>query len=386
MAPIFSPIFSIPAFYPQGAVFRPPECSIYTLHAVVWSLPGKTRQKGRKLTLTNAMQPEILAFIQQIVPGTTGSGSAGPLQFFPVGDGSINSTYQIQAKVAGQPAAGKRQATKGNWQAATDNRQAATGSRQPVSATRQWFCKINDAAPFPGLFAKERDGLAILGAQHIIRVPAVVACETIATTDGTKQVLILEWIEPSVRTEGFWRLFGEQLARLHQVSWDSFGLDDDNYMGALPQCNHPSQGWVDFFIQQRLAPQIRLAAKKGLLGNDAIRQFERLYKALPGIFPDTAPSLLHGDLWSGNFLCDREGQPVLIDPAVYFGHPGMDLAMTTLFGGFERGFYESYAYYSPFPANYREQWDICNLYPLLIHLNLFGKSYLGAILDTIQPF
>lgn len=361
------------------------------------------------------MQPEIQAFIQQIIPRTTGAGSAGPppaegsgslptggpdpppdpasLQFFPVGGGSINSTYRILAKDAGQPAAGKTQATKGNTQAAandrqapTDSRQKAADGRQAINTSRQWFCKINDAAPFPGLFAKERDGLAILRAQHIIRVPAVVACETVATTGGAKQVLILEWIEPGARTGSFWRLFGEQLARLHQVTWDSFGLGDDNYMGALPQSNHPLQNWVDFFIQQRLTPQIRLAAAKGLLGHDAIRQFERLYQALPGIFPDTAPSLLHGDLWSGNFLCDREGQPVLIDPAVYFGHPGMDLAMTTLFGGFERGFYESYAYYSPFPANYREQWDICNLYPLLIHLNLFGKSYLGSILDTIQPF
>jgi protein-ribulosamine 3-kinase len=278
-----------------------------------------------------------------------------------------------------KPSADKRQATKGNPQATTEGGQAA-------KSPGQWFCKINDAALYPGLFAKERDGLALLGAQHAIRVPAVIACETIATSEGPKQVLVMEWIEPGVRTEGFWRLFGEQLARLHQVTQDSFGLSDNNYMGALPQDNELSPNWVDFFIQQRLAPQIRLAADRGLLGQEVIRQFERLYKVLPGIFPDVAPSLLHGDLWSGNFLCDTEGQPVLVDPAVYFGHRGMDLAMTTLFGGFERGFYESYAYYSPFPANYREQWDICNLYPLLIHLNLFGKSYLGSILDTIQTF
>jgi fructosamine-3-kinase len=306
------------------------------------------------------------------------------LEFHPVGGGSINEAYRIRARDG-----------------------------------RQWFCKINDTHRFPGLFEKERDGLALLAAQRIFRVPSVIACETV----GTKQVLILEWIESGAREgvggigsgrgggqsrgkdgQSFWRLLGEQLARLHQVSGDRFGLDSDNYMGALPQSNTYSAGWEEFFTQRRLEPQIRLAADRGLLGSEAIRQFERLYKALPGIFPEHAspaglrlqgsagstqsalPSLVHGDLWSGNFLCDTEGRPVLIDPAVYFGYPGMDLAMTTLFGGFDRAFYESYAYYSPFPANYREQWDICNLYPLLIHLNLFGKSYLGAILDTIQPY
>ena len=95
---------------------------------------------------------------------------------------------------------------------------------------------------------------------------------------------------------------------------------------------------------------------------------------------------MHGDLWSGNFLCDTAGQPVLIDPAVYFGHRHMDLALTTLFGGFEPAFYEAYNDIYPFPKNYLQQWEIANLYPLLIHLNLFGLSYKGNILHTIRRF
>ena len=165
-----------------------------------------------------------------------------------------------------------------------------------------------------------------------------------------------------------------------------FGLDHSNYMGALRQDNTPSDRFVDFFIHRRLQPQVGLAVKEGLLDHSAVAHFERLYTRLPDIFPVEPPSLLHGDLWSGNFLADESGEPVLIDPAVYYGHRSIDLAMTTLFGGFARPFYESYAYHYPFPPNFQEQWDICNLYPLLVHLNLFGQSYLGKILHTIRRF
>ena len=103
------------------------------------------------------------------------------------------------------------------------------------------------------------------------------------------------------------------------------------------------------------------------------------YTNIPGIFNEEEPCLLHGDLWSGNFMCNRDAEPVLVDPAVYFGHRSMDLGMTTLFGGFSSEFYEAYHYHYPFPANYKEQWEICNLYPLLIHLLLFGQSYFPSI-------
>ena len=293
------------------------------------------------------------SLIQPILSRVTGSTGVNLPVLYPVEGGSINAAYRIT--------------TKNN---------------------AQWFSKINDSTAFPDLLEKESRGLDFLRMQSIFRIPAVVACETARGT----QILLLEWINQGPATTAFWHLFGEQLARLHQVSAEfpsataTFGLSWNNYMGALPQSNTPSLQWVDFFIQQRLDPQLRLAAEKGLLAPAALRSFERLYRVLPDIFGEEAPSLLHGDLWSGNFLCDDKSRPVLIDPAVYFGHRSIDLAMTTLFGGFDPAFYQAYAYHFPFPVNYREQWEICNLYPLLIHLNLFGKSYSGSILNTIQRF
>ncbi|HKB43117.1 MAG TPA: fructosamine kinase family protein, partial [Chitinophagaceae bacterium] len=165
-----------------------------------------------------------------------------------------------------------------------------------------------------------------------------------------------------------------------------FGFAEDNYMGALPQMNTQKENWIDFFIHCRLQPQIKLAVEKKLIRAKHIATFENLYSKLLFIFNDENSSLLHGDLWAGNFMCNENSQTVLIDPAVYFGHRSMDLAMTTLFGGFDKLFYESYNYYFPFPHNYDEQWEICNLYPLLIHLNLFGSSYLGQIESILRKF
>ena len=123
-----------------------------------------------------------------------------------------------------------------------------------------------------------------------------------------------------------------------------------------------------------------------LLENQDIDRFESLYTKLENVYIEENYSLLHGDLWSGNYICDRDKNPVLIDPAVYYGSRHMDLAMTTLFGGFDKKFYEVYNHYHPLPSNYRMIWDICNLYPLLIHLNLFGRSYLSSILSIIRQF
>jgi len=251
-----------------------------------------------------------------------------------------------------------------------------------VNRHQSFFCKVNDAQRFPYLFEKEKTGLTLLATQDIFRTPGVILCES----TGNHQVLVLEWIEPGLKTGSFWQDFGQQLAALHRVSQPAFGWQEDNYMGALPQPNHPSPSWPDFFIQQRLAPQVQRAADRRLLRSTHLQQFETLYKQLPAIFPPVLPALLHGDLWSGNFLCDARHQPVLIDPAVYYGHPAADLAMTTLFGGFDPAFYASYFYHAPQPAHYLLQWDTCNLYPLLVHLNLFGMGYLADIEAILRPY
>ncbi len=289
-----------------------------------------------------ALQQHVSAVIRE----NTGTDFSS-LHFFPVGGGSINHTYQVETN---------------------------TGQR--------FFCKINSNTQYPGLFESERQGLELLQAQNCSRIPRVIA----STITGSQQVLILEWIEQGMRTPGFWQLFGQQLAALHSVEERYFGLDADNYMGALVQYNQKHERWEDFFTGQRLQPQVRMAMDAGLLSAKDAAQFEKVYKKLPELFPAANPCLLHGDLWSGNFLCDAQSRPVLIDPAVYYGIPAVDLAMTTLFGGFDTGFYESYQYYKPFPPNYREQWEVCNLYPLLIHLNLFGESYRSAIIHTIHRY
>ena len=273
--------------------------------------------------------------------------SISSLELSSVGGGSINDTYKIT-----------------------------------INHSRHFFCKINSAKKFPSLFIKEKNGLELLAKQNIIRTAFVVACEE----TEAEQILMLEWIEEGSKTEKFWEIFGEQLAKLHQVPNNYFGLHEDNYMGALHQQNSRSKNWTDFFIHQRLKPQIKLAVENNLLEYHHVKQFEHLYKLLPEIFPEEKPSLLHGDLWSGNFLCDEYNIPHLIDPAVYYGNRHIDLAMTTLFDGFDKTFYNSYHHYFPLPQNHRQIWDLCNLYPLLIHLNLFGKSYLNDILQTIQRY
>ena len=265
----------------------------------------------------------------------------------PIGGGSINQTYKIS-----------------------------------INGKDQFFCKINSIKKFPSMFEKEKNGLELLASHKVIRVPEVIG---VFTADD-HQVLVLEWIEQGVRTTNFWKLFGEQLAALHSIHSAYAGLDEDNYMGALPQTNQLSGDWITFFINQRLEPQIKIARDKKYLQPEHHRQFEKLYNELPNIFPANDLSLLHGDLWSGNFLCDQSGSPVLIDPAVYFGHPAIDLGMTTLFGGFDTVFYESYNHQLPFSPNHDRQWEICNLYPLLIHLNLFGKGYLQSIINSIKYY
>ena len=265
----------------------------------------------------------------------------------PVGGGSINDTYQVT-----------------------------------INGSKRFFLKLNSLAAFPGLFEKEKNGLEFLAHQNCILIPKIVIYET----NDNYQLLLLEWIEGGIRDEGFWRKFGEQLAFLHTVSHEHFGFMEDNYMGSLPQANNFTNDWIGFFISYRLQPQIELAQKKHLLDKSHIASFESLFKKLASVFNTERPSLLHGDLWSGNFMCNDRSLPVLIDPAVYFGHRSMDLAMTTLFGGFDKAFYDVYHYHLPLPPNYHDQYQVCNLYPLLIHLNLFGKGYLGEIVATLRKF
>ena len=269
------------------------------------------------------------------------------LNFYPVGGGSINETCQVI-----------------------------------VNDQTKFFLKINSATKYPKLFRKEKRGIEFLNDKKIFRILSVIAHDEI----DNYQILLLDWIEGGLKTERFWRKFGEQLAALHQITNPYFGFEEDNYMGALPQQNDHHSIWHEFFVNCRLRPQVNMAKNNRMLHSRHLNAFENLFLELKNIFNNERPALLHGDLWSGNFMCDQDSSPVLIDPAVYFGHRSVDLAMTTLFGGFDRAFYEAYNYHLPFPKNYEEQWNVCNLYPLLVHLNLFGVGYLGQIERTLMRF
>lgn len=251
-----------------------------------------------------------------------------------------------------------------------------------VNNQHTYFAKTNSATAFPQMFKKEKSGLLLLSKQQCIKTPTVIA----TLEAGKEQLLLLEWIQSGEITNHFWKLFGEQLAALHQSTHQFFGLNEDNYMGSVPQQNTYCHNWPQFFATQRLQPLVTQCLQKGLLTSAQAHLFEKLYSLLPEIYNDEPPALLHGDLWSGNFMCNSAGEPVLIDPAVYYGHRSADMGLTTLFGGFAPAFYESYHYHYTLPTNYKQQWQISNLYPLLIHLLLFGSSYLPQILQTLQVY
>lgn len=286
----------------------------------------------------NPSLKEIIAQKLQVSPSS--------LNFQPVSGGSINETGQLTAQ--GQ----------------------------------NFFCKINIASKFPQLFEKEASALRHFAQQKIIRTPTVLHC----VETGSEQVLIMEWINSGVKTHQFWKSFGKQLAALHSISNHHFGWEEDNYMGSVKQTNPWTEDWNSFFSANRLMPLAHKCQQLDLLNSKHIQQFERVCEKLNEIFEPEAPALLHGDLWSGNFMCSEKEEPVLIDPAIYFGHRSVDLAMTTLFGGFDRAFYEAYHYYFPLPRNYKEQWEVCNLYPLLIHLLLFGIGYRRQIEEVLGRY
>jgi fructosamine-3-kinase len=237
------------------------------------------------------------------------------------------------------------------------------------------FVKWHLKAP-PQMMTLEAAGLRAIAATQAIRTPQVL--HVAEANAETPAFLLLEWIENTLprHTKYFARRLGEELAALHHVTTDKFGLDDNNYIGETPQLNTPHASWPAFYRQCRLQPQIELARRRGHLSptREALlnRVDERLEVLLAGL--DSRPSLLHGDLWSGNSLC-AEDQPVLIDPAIYYGEREMEIAYCQLFGGFDAEFYKAYHAAFPLQDGYEARRPLHQLYHLLNHLNHFGESY-----------
>lgn len=245
-----------------------------------------------------------------------------------------------------------------------------------------YFVKWNNANRFPGMFEKEAKGLSILRNVNEISLPKPLHFDEI----NEFGFLLMDAVIPGERKHGFWYQFGNQLAELHKHSNDFFGLDHDNYIGSLRQFNVICESWPDFFSTQRIEPQLQIARDKGRADRELVHHCEVLFHRFDALFPKEKPALLHGDLWSGNFMTGSRGEAVLIDPAVYFGHREMDLSMTLLFGGFDQDFYSGYHQCFPLENGWRQRAEIYNLYPLLVHLNLFGGGYLHQIRATINRF
>jgi fructosamine-3-kinase len=231
------------------------------------------------------------------------------------------------------------------------------------------------------MFAAEAAGLEELRRANAVRIPRVLG---VGTTDG-RAWLELEWIESRPSSRATDAMLGEQLARQHRVTQSVFGWSRDNTIGRTPQLNAECPDWISFYRDLRLRYQLDLAARSSFDGRlqergaallERLPEFFRTYKPIP--------ALLHGDLWGGNWLADERGQPVIFDPAVYYGDREADIAMTHLFGGYGADFYAAYEAAWPLDPGHEIRTDLYNLYHVLNHLNLFGAGYLGQATAMIE--
>lgn len=236
---------------------------------------------------------------------------------------------------------------------------------------RAFFVKVN-APERAEMFAAEAAGLEELARAGAVRVPQPLCHGGCPAASW----IVLEHMELRPADDKAMRALGHNFARLHRVTRDRYGWDRHNTIGSTPQVNTPADDWVAFWRERRLGYQLRLAASRGH-GGRLTASGERLLEKLPAFFAGyrPPPSLLHGDLWSGNAAMETGGEPVIFDPAVYYGDREADLAMTELFGGFSRSFYDAYRSEYPLDAGYATRKALYNLYHVLNHLNLFGGGY-----------
>ncbi|MDP4552250.1 fructosamine kinase family protein [Alkalihalobacillus macyae] len=247
------------------------------------------------------------------------------------------------------------------------------------TGSQEYFAKLNRSAP-EDFFDAEEKGLRLLE-QNGIRVPKPLII--LPRREQTEMVFLMEWI-PSVKSRGkVDRALGSLVAEMHQKKASSVGLAESNYIGELHQPNHEERNWVSFFRDHRLGAIQKIAVEKGILSQERNNQLDKLkdnLSSLLGHNPDI--SLLHGDLWGGNWLESESGKPYLIDPAVYYGDREVDIAFTYLFGGYSTDFYAQYKADYPLQDGWKERMPIYQLYYLLVHLVLFGESY-GSAVDRI---
>ena len=253
------------------------------------------------------------------------------------------------------------------------------------------FMKAN-AKENAAFFTAEAAGLSAIESTHTIKTPEILCTGTDDGEEVGYSFLLLRFIESAEPKKDYWELFARELAALHKAdtapildSTSKFGFFQDNYIGAGPQSNAQKDSWISFFRECRLAPQFKRA--DSYFSAEERSKITKLLDKLDDFLTEPAkPSLLHGDLWSGNVICGPEGKAMLIDPAAYVGHAEADLAMTELFGGFPEKFYSAYREANRIEKGYEERRDLYNLYHLLNHLNIFGKNYLAPVLSIIEEY
>lgn len=250
-----------------------------------------------------------------------------------------------------------------------------------TNSHKKYFVKVNYHSP-ADMFNKEANGLKEIALSKTIRVPNVISVND--------EFILLEVINSSNRSNNFYEDFGRKFAEMHKYRSKYFGFYENNYIGLTPQINvadnEEKNDWIKFYFNKRLLYQIHLAEKNEYLSLELKSLFSSLESKIETILKtkDNTPSLLHGDLWSGNYTVDENGIACLIDPAVYYGHREADLAMTKLFGGFDYKFYDSYNKTFPLEDGYEYRENIYKLYHVLNHLNLFGKGYLNQAVNLIK--
>ena len=248
--------------------------------------------------------------------------------------------------------------------------------------SQKFLLKVNSKSSAKTMFDAEQQGLRAIESTKTIAVPHV---HLVDEWDG-KAILLMDFVESRRPNAKDYTHFGRDLANMHLVSNDQFGFSSDNFIGSLPQSNAFHTDWAEFYWNERILPQLEIAKKNTALDDAKIPSKESALKIFRQVFGEVKPSLLHGDLWGGNYLISTDGTPFLIDPAVYYGHSMVDVAMSRLFGGFDTEFYDAYHEIILKQTYYQEQIKLYQLYYLLVHLNLFGRSYRSSVVDILERY